>query len=364
MSDEYNLAEALTEVKQWIMESKNPVILAGVQLSRYDLGLELIKWAEKVNIPVATTLLSKSVVNERHPLFLGIYAGATSQEGVQKAIEESDCLLMFGVLLTDMTLTFMPSKFKKRGCVNCAVEGLNVKSHTYTDVQFQDFCKALFKSDLPKKETTIKSQVNRDKKEFDAIKGKKITSARLFEKINSILNEKMSVIADVGDSLFGAADLVMHHKSSFIASAYYTSMGNAIPGSLGMVLAQPDRRRIVLVGDGAFQMSLSEISTLLSRKLNPIIILLNNGGYTTERYLLDGTFNDIHNWNYHLLPQMFNGGRGALVTTEDELELEITAALSSKELTLLNVIVDPKDVSPALRRMTEKLSKRVISLDK
>ena len=111
-------------------------------------------------------------------------------------------------------------------------------------------------------------------------------------------------------------------------------------------------------------MSLSEISTLLSRKLNPIIILLNNGGYTTERYLLDGTFNDIHNWNYHLLPQMFNGGRGALVTTEDELELEITAALSSKELTLLNVIVDPKDVSPALRRMTEKLSKRVISLDK
>jgi indolepyruvate decarboxylase len=357
-SDEENLKEALAEVTQWIKEAKNPVILAGVELSRHDLGLELIKWAEKVNIPVATTLLSKSVVNERHPLFLGVYAGGTSQPDVRKAVEESDCLLMFGVLLTDLTLTFMPSHFNKRNVVNCSVEGLKIKNHTFVDVQFQDFCKALFKSELPKKEVTVKSTVKRDKHDF-APTQQKITTPRFFEKIDSVLNENMSVIADVGDCLFGAADLVMHHKSSFIASAFYTSMGNAIPGALGMLLAQPEKRPLVLVGDGAFQMSCTELSTILRRKLKPIIFVLNNDGYTTERFLIDGEFNNIAAWSYHDITKLFGSGIGQKVETEIELHDAVTAALASNELTIINVVVDKLDISPALKRMTESLAKRL-----
>ena len=357
-SDEQNFEEAFNEVVEWIKTAKNPVILAGVQLSRFDLGVKLIKFAERVNIPVATTLLSKSVVNERHPLFLGVYAGGTSQEGVQKAVEESDCLLMFGVLLTDMTLTFMPSRFKKRNCVNCAIEGMKIKNHTYTDIQFQEFCETLFKADLPKLNCNIKSSINREKQLFSAT-DKQITVTRLFEKINSILDETMSVIADVGDCLFGAADLVMHHKSSFIASAFYTSMGNAIPGALGMLLAQPDKRTIVLVGDGAFQMSCTELSTIIRRKLNPIVIVLNNHGYTTERFLIDGEFNNIADWQYHKITEMFGGGYGCVVETEKDLDREFTVALECKELTIINVLVDSLDISPALKRMTEGLSLRV-----
>jgi indolepyruvate decarboxylase len=214
-------------------------------------------------------------------------------------------------------LTFKPAKFLKRNTMHCAVEGLKVKNHTFTDVQFQDFCKALFKSDIPKKELTVSSSINHSNKTFTPECGVKITSARFFEKIDSILDENKSVIADVGDCLFGAADLVMHNKSSFIASAFYTSMGNAIPGALGMCLAQPDKRPLVLVGDGAFQMSCTELSTILSRKLNPIIFVLNNHGYTTERYLLDGTFNDIPDWNYHEITRMLGGGKGVIVHTED-----------------------------------------------
>jgi indolepyruvate decarboxylase len=357
-SDEQNFEEAFEEVVNWIKGAKNPVILAGVQLSRFDLGVKLIKFAEKANIPVATTLLSKSVVNERHSLFLGVYAGGTSQPDVQKAVEESDCLLMFGVLLTDMTLTFMPSRFKKRNCVNCAIEGIKIKNHTYTDIQFQEFCEALFKHELPKLECNIKSSVNRDKQTFLPTKNK-MTVTRLFEKINSILDENMSVIADVGDCLFGAADLVMHHKSSFIASAFYTSMGNAIPGVLGMLLAQPDKRPIVLVGDGAFQMSCTELSTVVRRGLNPIVVVLNNHGYTTERYLMDGEFNNIADWRYDKITEMIGGGYGCVVETEEQLEEEVTKALGRKELTILNVIVDSLDVSPALKRMTEGLALRV-----
>ncbi|RDJ35260.1 MAG: hypothetical protein DWQ19_10625 [Crenarchaeota archaeon] len=334
------------------------MILAGVQAARFNLGNQLLKFAERTNIPVATTLLSKSVISEKHPLFLGVYAGGASQTGVQKAVEESDCLLMFGALLTDMTLTFMPSRFKKRNCVNCAVEGIKVKNHTYTEVQFSEFCEALFKSDLPKKERFIKSEIDTTRNLFKP-EDKEISVSRLFEKINSILNENIGVIADVGDSLFGAIDLVMHDKASFVACAFYTSMGNAIPGALGMQLAQPHMRPIVLVGDGAFQMSCTELATIVERQQNPIVFVLNNKGYTTERYLLDGKFNDISSWDYHKIVGMINGGYGCVVRNERELEVEVEAALKRDKLTVINVMLDSMDISPALKRMTEGLSARV-----
>lgn len=357
-SDKENLQEALSEVIGWVTAAERPVILAGVQLSRYGLHNELIKFAEKTNIPIASTLLSKSVVDETHPLFLGIYAGNASQKNVRKMVEDSDCLLMFGVLVTDMTLAFKPAKFAKRQVVSCTVEGLKVRNHTFTDVVFKDFCEALFKSELPRlpgQKIEQKVKIN----QFAPQPENKITCARFFEKINSILNNKMVVVADIGDTLFGAIDLNVHARGGFISPAFYTSMGFAIPGSLGVQVAKPDHRPIVLVGDGAFQMSCTELSTILIRGLNPIVFVLNNHGYTTERFLLDGPFNDIANWSYHRVTEMIGGGIGYKVSTEGELETAIANALASDTLNVISVELGSKDISPALLRMTDGLSKRV-----
>ena len=92
-SDPQNLDEAINEVVAWLKTAERPAILAGVELARYHLGEQLIKFAEKTKIPVATTLLSKSVINESHPLFAGIYSGSASQDLVKEIIEKSDCLL-------------------------------------------------------------------------------------------------------------------------------------------------------------------------------------------------------------------------------------------------------------------------------
>lgn len=357
-SDEENLSEALEEVSRWIETSKKPVILAGVQLARYGLGAELVKFAEKTNIPIATTLLSKSVVDETHPLFLGIYAGSTSKPEVRELVEESDCLLMFGVLLTDMTLAFRPSNFEKRQTVSCTVEGLKVRNHTYTNIVFKDFCERVFKLDLSKHpQPELIPKISRGK--FQVNSNTKITTARFFEKINSILTDKMAVLTDIGDTLFGAIDLYVPRRSSFFSPAFYTSMGFAIPGSLGIQTARPEIRPIVLVGDGAFQMSCTELSTILARGLNPIVFVLNNHGYTTERFLIDGPFNDIPEWNYHKITEMIGGGEGLLVKTEEELEFAVNSALSSDKIFVINVDVESKDISPALGRMMEGLAKKV-----
>jgi len=357
-SDEENLKEALEEALEWIKTAKNPTILAGVQVARYGLGEQLIKFAEKANIPIATTLLSKSVISETHPLSLGVYAGSASHEEVREAVEESDCLLMLGVLLTDMTLSFMPSKFNKRNVINCSVERMRIKNHTFEDVGFNDFCTKIFKEEITSKPLTwCKSAELLE--EYEPKKDTLISAPRFFEKINSILTKDLAIIADVGDPLFGAMDLTVHHSNQFLAPAFYTSMGFAIPGCLGVQMAKPELRPLVLVGDGSFQMSCTELSTIVNRGLNPIVFVLNNKGYSTERLLMDGKFNNIRNWNYDQITVMLGGGTGVCVKTEEELEEAVDAAFKSKELFIINICVEKDDVSPGLRRLIKGLASKV-----
>jgi indolepyruvate decarboxylase len=357
-SDQQNLQESLAEVCTWINEAKKPAILAGVELARYGLQTQVVKFAERLNIPVATELLSKSTINESHPLFAGVYSGPASQEHTRKIVDDSDCLLMFGVMLTDISLNFKPSKFNKRQVVNASVSSLQVKNHTYPNVGFSDFCTELFKAELQTHEDPDippqKCSVH-----FAPKKNQTITTRRLFEKINSILDKNMSIVADIGDSLFGAGDLLVHNMNHFLSPAFYTSMGFAIPGALGVQLARPNVRPIVLVGDGAFQMSMTELSTIIQHNLNPIVIIMNNDGYATERLLRDGDFNNIRRWKYHKVVELLDGGLSAEIRTEEALDKHISKALESKSLYILDVVLDGKDISDGMQRMAESLSKRI-----
>ena len=132
----------------------------------------------------------------------------------------------------------------------------------------------------------------------------------------------MVVIADIGDALFASSELVIHRQTEFISPAYYTSMGFAVPAALGAMVARPNLRPVVLVGDGAFQMTGMELSTIVRHGFNPIVIVLDNEGYGTERLLHAGDhkFNDILPWHYHKLPEMLGGGRGYEIRTEGEFD--------------------------------------------
>lgn len=354
-SDKENLQEALAEVEQFISEAKRPVILAGVQLARYNLGAQLVKFAERNRMPICTTLLSKSVVGESHPLYKGLYMGGCSHPDVQALVEESDCLLMFGVLLTDTTLAFRPAKFEKRQVVSVSVEGLKVKNHNYKNVLFHDFCTELFKKGLEVNHDWQFDSSSKKEFKFSPRENERITSARMFEKINSILTNDIAIVADIGDSLFGASELHVGHQNHFLSPAFYTSMGSSIPGALGVKLAQPNMRPIVIVGDGAFQMSHAELSTIVRLKQNPIVFVLNNNGYATERQIIEGSFNNIASWDYHKVVELIGGGVGVKVETEEELDKVVTKALVSDELFVINVCVPDGDISPGLQRMCKVL---------
>lgn len=128
--------------------------------------------------------------------------------------------------------------------------------------------------------------------------GKKITVKCVFEYLNSCLTDDMIVLADVGDALFAGADLIIRGNTRFLSPAYYASLGFAVPASIGAQLADRTLRPLVIVGDGAFQMTGMELSTALRYNLNPIVVVLNNGIYLTEQLMLNGDFNDLQPWNY------------------------------------------------------------------
>jgi indolepyruvate decarboxylase len=176
--------------------------------------------------------------------------------------------------------------------------------------------------------------------------------------MNDLLNKNTLVICDIGDSLFAASDLTIKARTEFLSPAYYTSMGFAVPAAIGAQMGRRRLRPLVFVGDGAFQMTGFELSTIARIGLNPIVFVMNNKGYTTERYIRDGAFNDIHNWGYHRLPDVLDAGWGAEVRTEGELEEALNTALKNrKAFSLVNVHLDPYDRSDSLERLGKWIGK-------
>jgi indolepyruvate decarboxylase len=309
---------------------------------------------------MCATLLGKSVVSEKHPLYLGIYEGAMCREPVRKFVEESDCIILLGTFMTDIDMGIFTARLDLGKSICITSDMLQIRHHHFHDVLLSDFVKGLLKADLHPPKRPIPAGCRRVDPPFVLRPDDKLTSQRLFARINTFLRENMVVVADVGDSLFGASELTIYRDTEFLSPAYYTSMGFAVPAAIGAQFGNPKLRPIVLVGDGAFQMTCLELSTAVRHGFNPIVLVLNNKGYGTERFLLEGKFNDILNWEYHRLPDLLGGGWGFEVHTEGDLDKALSAALANVDtFSLLNIHLDPTDISPALERLAKTLSKRI-----
>ncbi len=358
-SDPITLRESLAEAVTMLNRAKQPVILADVEIHRFGLQKELLRLIEKSNIPAAATIMGKSVIGENYPFYLGVYAGAMGRDEVRRYVEQSDCLLMLGTFMTDINLGVFTARLNPACCISATSERLSIRYHNFDGVRFKDFLRGLLKAPLRRR---APANIPRPPPTppFHASGRKRITVRRLFQRINSFLRHNTIVISDVGDALFGAADLTIHQHTEFLGTAYYASMGFAVPAALGAQLALPERRPLVLVGDGAFQMTGMELTSIARHKLNPIVVVLNNAGYGTERHIQDGPYNDVAPWQYHLLPHVIGSGKGFLVKTEEELENALRLAESeTKMFTILDVHLDALDRSPALDRLARNLAKRL-----
>lgn len=357
------LAEAVTEVREMLATVERPVLLVGAEVHRFHLQDDVARFIERINIPVASTLLGKSVIREDHPLFIGVYGGLIGRDDVQKFVNEADCLIMLGSILTDLEDLDPTSPVMRAGrTVHATADAITIKHHRYERVYFEDFVRALIAApmphfpprELPTPEALLPAAPRPDEQ---------ATLRGLFNLLQQRLDEKMLVIADIGESLFAGADLHVRRRSEFMSPAYYTSMGFAVPAAVGIGFADPSLRPIVLVGDGAFQMTGSELSTCVRYGQAPIVVILNNRGYSTEREILEGPFNDLHDWEYEQVCALIRGGIGSKVRTHGELVMALDRAFGDRHsMHVLNVVLDPSDRSPAMMRLAHRLAKRVAAV--
>ncbi|MEB3248877.1 MAG: thiamine pyrophosphate-dependent enzyme, partial [Merismopediaceae bacterium] len=149
----------------------------------------------------------------------------------------------------------------------------------------------------------------------------------------------------------------IHKDADFIGQAFYLSIGYSIPACLGAAIADPQSRPLVIVGDGAFQMTAQELSTIIRHQLNPIIFLINNDGYTIERVIHDNSYNDLQPWKYHQLPQVFGNCWSMEVRTEDELEIALLQAQQNRDFpSFIEVHLGRMDCSRGLVRLGQAVS--------
>jgi len=354
------LRESLTEAVDMIRSAKQPAILAGAEVHRFNLQNDLIALASATGIPVAATILGKSVVAENLPFYMGVYGGVTGLDAVREYVESSDCLILLGVFMTDINLGVYTARIDQARSISASSERISIRYHAYEDVTFEDFLGGLLAAGIPRRTFNNFPRPAEPQPFCISNPAAPITAKRVFERLNAFLKDNTIVIADVGDSLFGAEDLYIHRRTQFLSPAYYASMCFAVPAAVGAQMADPKSRPLVLVGDGAFQMTGMELSTIARYGLNPVVVVLNNQGFLTERGMLDGPFNDVHPWQFSRIPDVLGRGRGFLVETEGQFEHALQEAERTTDtFCILDVRLQSDDCSPALRRLTERLAKGV-----
>lgn len=361
-SDPEALAEAIEEAASRIETARQPVLLLGVEVHRFGLQDQVLKLAETTGIPMAATMLGKGVVAETHPQYMGLYEGALGREEVTRFVEESDCVVMLGTFMTDINLGIYTAKLDIGKCIYATSEKLRVRHHHYHDVRLEDFLQGLVARGIKPQSELPRAPTDWNKDPFQLAADAPITITRLIDRLDEQLDETI-VVADIGDALFASTELTTRGRTEFLSPAYYTSMGFSIPAALGAQVARPEARVVAIVGDGAFQMTGMELSSIVRRGMPVIVIVLDNGGYGTERLLHPGEyeFNDIHSWDYHKLPELLGGGTGYEVRTEGEFEAALVAAWQDTTgPSILHVYLARDDCSQALDRLGAMMSRTVV----
>ncbi len=362
-ADAHALDEAVRETVQKLNAAKKPLIIAGVEIHRFGLQDQVIQLAEQAGIPIATTILGKSAVDETHPLFVGLYEGAMGREEVTQYVEDSDCILMLGAFMTDINLGIYTAQLDVRNVIYATSEHLQISYHQYPNVPLGDFLSKVIAANPGPDRRHIPEHLHLKKPHAFQVKADEaLTVTRIIERINTQLDAQTIVIADIGDSLFASSELVIHERTDYLSPAYYTSMGFSVPAALGACVAKPQDRVLVIAGDGAFQMTGQEMSTLIREGYSPIIIVLDNHGYGTERFLQEGTwkYNEIAVWNYSKLPEVYGGGKGHIVRNEAEFDAALREAWDDRsQLHLIHAKLVENDASKTLRRLADRLGQRI-----
>lgn len=358
--DDGAVDEAAREIVQRLSDARRPVLIVGVEVHRFQLRDQVVALAERLNVPVASSFLGRGVFPTRHPQFVGTYLGVVSPPALRETIEESDCVLLLGERISDTSLGVSAEALRKTDLLIAVARDVYIGHHRYQNAPLDRLVPRLLASPgLPSRRvapTLVGSQLSPEVLEpfgeDDVVAVRHVVGV-----LNAFLTSHpdVPVVADTGDCLFASVDV---QANEIVAPAYYATMGFAVPAALGVQIAS-GRRPLVLVGDGAFQMTGPEISHAPEYGCNPVVVLLNNTRWEMLQAFFPGaSYNSTVPWPFAQLADLW-GGRGFTARTPRQLRDALEEAWADHRFSLIDVVLQPGDLSPILRGFVQAFKARV-----
>jgi len=310
-------------------------------------------------VPHATLMWGKSLVDETSPTYLGIYAGTASDERVRKAIEQAPVLVTAGVQFTDMVSGFFSQNIDPARTIDIGPNQSAVAGQVFAPLDITAALEAL---------TTILQRRGirsdpvpagfREAAFEPPPREQPLTQEVLWDRLSAALTPGNIVLADQGTSFYGMAGHRLPAGVTFIGQPLWASIGYTLPAALGAGLAHRDRRPVLLIGDGAAQLTIQELGSFSREGVAPVVVVVNNDGYTVERAIHGGDayYNDIVGWDWLDVPKALGVRRHLAfrARTYGELDDALTAAAGHRDMMVfIEVLVARMDVPPLLQELAE-----------
>ena len=347
---------AATEVLGRLAAARSPVLLVDAEIRRYGVEAEVAGLAERLGIPVVTTFMGRGLLADTPNPALGTYLGVAGQAAITELVESSDALFLLGVILSDTNFSAAARQIDLRHAIIATERQVRLGFHTYHDVPLRHLVEAMTVSARP---TGSRPQLPDPPQPPTGLVADEslIGPVDIATAINDLMRDHgpMPIASDMGDCLFTAMDI---EHTALVAPGYYAGMGFGVPAGLGLQAATGERP-LILVGDGAFQMTGWELGNCRRYGWDPIVIVFNNASWEMLRAFQPGAgYNDLPDWPFHELARSL-GGVGIRVQTRRQLAEALERAVAEEgRFVLIDVVMERGRMSDTLSRFVEGFQRR------
>jgi indolepyruvate decarboxylase len=353
--DPERLAACADELLARLAAARRPVLMVGVEIRRYGLEAQVAELARRLGCPVVTSFMGRGLLAHADVPLLGTYLGLAGDLDLSAQVEQSDGLLLMGVIVSDTNFAVSARRIDMRKTIHVYDGDVSMGHHVYPAVPIAALVDALLARlpAAPPRQAPAAAAAGPSPAAADdgAIRPEDIAAA-----VNVLLRAQgsMPLASDIGDCLFTAMDI---EQTALVAPGYYATMGYGVPAGLGLQVAT-GQRPIILVGDGAFQMTGWELGNAARCGCDPIVLVFNNASWEMLRAFEPAArFNDLGRWDFAAMAAGM-GGDGHAVGTRAELAAALARAHATRgRFQLIDVRLAPGGLSPTLARFVQAVKR-------
>ncbi|TKX24567.1 pyruvate decarboxylase-1 [Elsinoe australis] len=352
-------------ILKYLSSAKSPVILIDACAIRHRALSETRALVEKSSIPTFVTPMGKGAISETLPNYGGVYAGDGSNAGVKDRVESSDLILTIGAIKSDFNTAGFTMRTSQLNTIDFHSNFIRVRYSEYPGVRMNGVLTKIVQQ-LPSLSIQAGPKPKNEPPPADG--DATITQKWFWPRMGQWLREKDIVITETGTSNFGIWETRFPKDVTAISQVLWGSIGYATGACAGAALAAKELehkgRTILFTGDGSFQLTAQELSTMIRRKLKPIVFIIVNDGFEIERQIHDDPnqdYNEIQPWKYTQLVDTFGGKQGEYDTFQVKSKEDVEGLFANEKfssaphLQLVEIHMKRGDAPSALQ-LTAKAS--------